>query len=326
MADPFLSIVVTGRNDGYGGDFNTRFARALELNHAQLLDAGIEHEVVLVEWAPPPDRPRLAEVVREMYPAISPEWFTTWIVDRRYHEAFALNPRLSYLEYVAKNVGIRRARGTFLLITNTDIYLSRGVVNALAGRALEPRVVYRATRTDVKLGADESHVDWDLLEDARNHVTYKTIKPPLYAGGSGDFMLLDRASLHALRGFNEVYRLVRVGVDVNFLVKAYASGYRIADIGAPVYHTNHVGSFRISKNAVSEQSAGALWGNRGWHSRQVVYDNPESWGLRDAPESLVAPGVNRLDFTWKAVPPLVDLRRVVLPAARVGQTTVSAAD
>jgi hypothetical protein len=176
---------------------------------------------------------------------------------------------------------------------------------------------------DVKLGADESHVHWDLLEDIRNQTTYKTIQPPLYAGGSGDFILVERDSLHALRGFNEVYRLARVGLDVNFLVKAYSSGYHIADIGSPVYHTSHVGSFRTSKNVASAETAEAAWGVRGWPSREVIYDNSDAWGLRDAPERRIDAQTTWLDFSWDAVPPLVDLRRLVLPAARVGQPTPS---
>ena len=208
----------------------------------------------------------------------------------------------------------------------TDIYLSRGVMDVLARRALEPGVVHRATRADVKLGADESHVDWTLLEDARNHVTHKTIQPPLYAGGTGDFLLLDRESFHALRGFNEIYRLVRVGVDVNFLVKAYGCGYRIADIGAPVFHTNHIGSYRISKRVTGDDEAQARWGRQDWPSKSVVYENPEDWGLGRAPERTIRPGVTSLEFTWDAAPPLLALRRVVLPAARVGQVRPAAAD
>lgn len=318
MADRFLSIVVTGRNDGYGGDFNARFARALRFNHEQLAAAGVDHEVVLVEWAPLADRPLLADVLADLYPATRDGWLATWVVDPRYHEALALNPRLAYLEYVAKNVGIRRATGRFVLATNTDIYLGRGVIERLAHGSLGPAVVYRATRVDVKLGADESHVDWTLLEDARNQVTHKTIRPPLYAGGSGDFALLDRGSFHALRGYNEIYRLVRLGVDVNFLVKAYGCGYPIADIGSPVFHTNHVGSYRITKHVATEADSHARWGGD-WHSRHVVYENPEGWGLGEAPVSSVRPNVRRLDFTWAAVPPIVELRRVLLPAARVGQ-------
>jgi hypothetical protein len=319
---PALSIVVTGRNDGYGGDFNGRFLRTLAFNHDRLGERGITYEVVLVEWAPPPDRPRLGELVREALPSVA-SVLTTVGVDPRYHEACSLNPRLSYLEYLAKNVGIRRARGRMVLATNTDIYLGRGVVEALVTGTFDARTVYRATRTDVKLGADESHVHWDLLEDPRNHTTYKTIQPPLYAGGSGDFILVERESLHALRGFNEVYRLARVGIDVNFLVKAYSSGYQIVDIGAPVYHTNHVGSFRTTKHVASAQSAEASWGTRQWPSRQVIYENAATWGLRDAPERRIDTQTTWLDFSWEAVPPLVDLRRIVLPAARVGQADPS---
>jgi len=320
---PTLSIVVTGRNDGYGGDFNGRLLRTLAFNHDRLTERGVPHEIVLVEWAPPADRPQLGALVRESLPNLGSA-LTAYLVDPRYQEACSLNPKLSYLEFLAKNVGIRRAKGRAVLVTNTDIYLGRGVVDAMASGVIDPRTVYRATRVDVKLGADESHVHWDLLEDARNHTTYKTIQPPLYAGGSGDFILVERDSLHALRGFNEVYRLARVGIDVNFLVKAYSSGYHIADIGSPVYHTSHVGSFRTTKNVASAETAEAAWGRRGWPSRQVIYDNTDAWGLRDAPERRVDAQTTWLDFSWDAVPPLVDLRRLVLPAARVGQATLSA--
>jgi hypothetical protein len=188
--------------------------------------------------------------------------------------------------------------------------------SSIRERSIAPRVV------DVKLGADESHVHWDLLEDARNHTTYKTIQPPLYAGGSGDFILVERESLHALRGFNEVYRLARVGIDVNFLVKAYSSGYRIATSAHRVSHQPRRQLPDLEERGIGE-TAEAAWGARGWPSREVIYDNSDAWGLRDAPERRIDGQTTWLDFSWDAVPPLVDLRRLVLPAARVGLPTLS---
>jgi len=317
---PTLSIVVTGRNDGHGGDFNGRFLRTAGFNHDRLSERGIAYELVLVEWGPPPDRPRLSQIVRESLPRVAPV-LTTYHVDARYQEACSLNARLTYLEFLAKNVGIRRARGHAVLSTNADIYLGRGVVDALAAAAVERQTVYRATRVDVKLGADESHVHWDLLEDTRNQTANTPIQPPLYSGGTGDFILLERDSFHALRGFNEVYRLTRVGTDLNFLVKAYSSGFRIADIGGAVYHTAHVGSFRISRNIAPDELEPS-WGKK-WPARSVIYENPDAWGLRDAPERRLDEQTVSLDFAWEAVPPLVDLRRLVLPAARVGQEPIS---
>jgi hypothetical protein len=87
-----------------------------------------------------------------------------------------------------------------------------------------------------------------------------------------------------------------------------------------VYHTSHVGSFRISRN-VAPDALDPSWGTH-WPARRVIYENPESWGLRDAPERRIDAHTVWLDFSWDAVPPLVDLRRLVLPAARVGRDTI----
>ena len=59
----------------------------------------------------------------------------------------------------------------------------------------------------------------------------------------------------------------------------------------------------------------APWGNRRWKSA-VVYDNDPGWGLWNAPAQSVRDGLYYLEFTLVAVPPLVALRRVVLPASR----------
>jgi hypothetical protein len=50
----------------------------------------------------------------------------------------------------------------------------------------------------------------------------------------------------------------------------------------------------------------------------VIYVNPPTWGLSQAPVRQEGERRWRLDFSWDAVPPLVDLKRIVLPAARLG--------
>ena len=46
-----------------------------------------------------------------------------------------------------------------------------------------------------------------------------------------------------MKGFNEVYRVAKIHLDANFCLKAYANGYRLVDLGQPVYHLNHAGSY-----------------------------------------------------------------------------------
>ena len=59
---------------------------------------------------------------------------------------------LPLFQMIAKNVGIRRARGQFVLSTNIDILLSDELMDMIAGGTLQPGVMYRVDRRDV--GAD----------------------------------------------------------------------------------------------------------------------------------------------------------------------------
>ena len=318
-ASRFLSIVLTGRNDEYGIDFKNRFVRTLAFNHAELAARGIDFEVIFVEWAPPPARPLLIDIALNSIPQMRDDLlFRGIVVDRQYQETLSLNPRLEYLEFIAKNVAIRRAAGEYVLATNCDVFFSRPVLEVLQQRALDQGVVYRAARNDLKMAVDASNLDWELLEDSRNlDRPPRALRPPLMAGGTGDFLLLDRQSFHQLRGFNEVYRVARIGIDQNFLVKALSCGLPIRDIGGPVYHINHPGSYRLTRETFKGREEEAPYGSR-WHSRGVVYVNPPTWGLANAPERRIGDHKTALHFSWEAIPPLVDLRRIVLPVARTG--------
>jgi hypothetical protein len=318
--EPALSIVLTGRNDDHGVDFRTRFFRTLRFNAEQLTARGIAHEFVFVEWAPPSHRPRLVDLVFDAIPELDRTSCSWYVVDARYHQALTQNLRLEYHEFIAKNVGIRRARGRFVLASNCDVFLGREVLDVIARGGLEPRAVYRAVRYDLNETIGEQGVAWADLEDPQNLAGRpRTLKPPFMDGATGDFLLLDRESFHQIRGFNEVYRVARFGIDRNFLVKALSNGLSIVDIGGPVYHVNHTGSYHLAAATYAGREHEAPWGNPHWHSRGVSYVNPSAWGLQHAPAQLISPRQWYLDFSWDAVPMLVDLRGVVLPASRIGQ-------
>ena len=308
-APPFLSIVVTGRNDDFGGDFNGRFFRSLRFNHEKLSEAGISHEFILVEWRPIQNAPYLSTVLTAAFPNLDADQLRCFIVDPAYHDALSLNPRLQFQEFIAKNVGIRRARGSFLLTTNTDIFLSRGVIARLASRSLEPGILYRAARHDLKSYSDVTRVDWELLEDDRNYDAVNVMRPPLFTNASGDFLLLDQDSYHRLRGFNEVYRVAKIHIDGNFCLKAFASQVPLLDIGHPVYHVGR-GTFLAQAGQYRNRPGDAPWGDRRWKS-DVIYLNGPEWGLALAPERAVDASITAIDFDWSAVGPIVDLRRVV---------------
>lgn len=311
MSHPvFLSVVLTGRNDDHGAGFARRFLRVLRFNHHQFVDHAIDHEFVFVEWGPCDDRPWLLDVVAGECPAVLP-YCRWWLVDPRYTSACTLNPRMTYPEFHAKNVGLRRASGRFVLSSNCDVYFGREVLARVARQDLTPGILYRATRHDLVLGLDQQEVDWRLLEDSRNYAQEShALRPPYYAGATGDFLLIDRESLRALRGFNEIYRIARVGIDRNFRLHAHRNAVPIEDIGGAVYHANHAGSYHADKQRYRGREHEAPYGDDRWGAGTVTYSNPSSWGLGLAPERQLGPGVFWLDFDWEAVPPLAPLSRL----------------
>jgi hypothetical protein len=157
---PYLSIVLVGRNDDFGGDFNGRMFAAAEFNHRNMKAYGIPHEYVFVEWNPIPDKPYLAQLLGEEFPW----WHRRYVVDPLWHTMLSTNPRLAFMEFFAKNVGIRRAKGEFILATNTDVWLSRQVLSSLARMQLDKGVLCRCIRVDLRREVGYQEMSFAVLE------------------------------------------------------------------------------------------------------------------------------------------------------------------
>jgi hypothetical protein len=175
---PYLSIVVTSRNDDHGGDVLHRTQVFLDGLAAQADRHALDVELVLVEWNPPADRPRLADVLR--WPEAG-EHFEARIVEvpPEVHARLEHADRLPLFQMLAKNVGIRRARGRFVLATNIDLLFSDELVAFLAEGGLDPMRLYRTDRYDVDVGIPDAPTDerlaWcdrNLLRVCRREGTY----------------------------------------------------------------------------------------------------------------------------------------------------------
>src|SRR5436305_6863806 len=103
-------------------------------------------ELILVEWNPPADTPPLAEDMR--WPAPGSEMTCRVVtVPNEVHAGIPHSATLPLFQMIAKNVGIRRAAGEFVLATNIDILFSDPLF-ALLGRDLEHGTLYRVDRHD----------------------------------------------------------------------------------------------------------------------------------------------------------------------------------
>lgn len=114
---------------------------------AQCQRHDLRAELLLVEWNPPIGRKPLIEELR--WPSVTgPCDIRIITVPREVHEHLPHGDQLPLFQMIAKNVGIRRARGQFVLATNIDILFSDEAIRIMRDR-LRPGYLYRADRYDV---------------------------------------------------------------------------------------------------------------------------------------------------------------------------------
>jgi len=221
---PYISVVIVGRNDGYGDDFVGRmntFVRSLD--HQVALHPNT-FELIIVEWNPAGDFAPLSDVIDDTKNL--PVRFITVPADL--HDS--LGAKYPVLEFHGKNVGIRRARGEFVLVTNPDILFSQDLINEIAQRRLRLDTVYRTDRYDFTTEgihdvASENLIDFAVRNTFVVHAMADraSVSEPvsaeerdlsllprsgiaadvLHTNGCGDFMLAAREVFFTIRGMYE---------------------------------------------------------------------------------------------------------------------------
>ncbi|EKX40129.1 hypothetical protein GUITHDRAFT_113865 [Guillardia theta CCMP2712] len=143
----YVSIILAARNDGHEGNFMTRLQTSLDqLAAAARMHPTLSAELVLVEWAPSHHRPPLRRALA--WPAGLPP-VRIIRVPASIHAALPQAAKDGFPQFYAKNVGMRRARGKFVLVTNGDILLGQVLVGILADRQLDEEAFYRIDRHDL---------------------------------------------------------------------------------------------------------------------------------------------------------------------------------
>jgi hypothetical protein len=165
---PVLSVVATSRNDNHGGNALWRTQHFVSGLVAQAEKFQFPIELVLVDWNPPEGKPNLHEALT--WPEKS-GYFTYRVIEvpPHVHQTFPHGDKLPLFQYIAKNVGIRRAKGDFVLSTNIDILFSDEIMAFMKGH-LNENTLYRVDRYDIE---DKIQDEWsfeEILAYARTHI------------------------------------------------------------------------------------------------------------------------------------------------------------
>ena len=272
-----LSVVATARNDDHGGNLLGRMQIFVDSLLAQCREHRLDAELILVEWNPVPDRPRLAHALSWSSDAAGHVRIVE--VPAALHRRFKYADRLPLYQMIAKNVGIRRARGRFVLATNIDILFSDDLMRFLAGGRLREGRLYRVERydvpSDVPNGNDvrsrlaycrarvmrhhyrEGSVNLQTGQHSRfypaptwrsrlhEHLQDWGLRPVtnrarLHTNGCGDFTLMARQDWDRVRGYPEL-DMFSFHLDSLLCYAAHHAGVREKVLLDPmrIYHIEH---------------------------------------------------------------------------------------
>lgn len=158
---PYISFVTYGRNDGYTADYVPRVSRAVGCLARQLEHAGLPSEIIISEWNPPQDRPLLIEAL-DIPQGLRHVTIAGVIAGAEHHKGFLGADEVGIHVAEAANVGLRRARGRFIVGKSSDTFYSPQVIERIARQDLLENTVYRVDRRDVFV---DDPATWELPDE-----------------------------------------------------------------------------------------------------------------------------------------------------------------
>lgn len=148
-ATPYLSIIVTTRNDNHGGDLIKRTSTFIKGLYRHLSNYNFQTEIIIVEWNPPKDKPFLKDILPVPPTELNNLTLRYIIVPEEIHQQYSFSDRIPLFQMTAKNVGIRRASAEFVLCTNIDLLFSDELFQFFLDKQFKHGKYYRANRCDV---------------------------------------------------------------------------------------------------------------------------------------------------------------------------------
>ena len=263
-AKPYLSIVVTGRNDNYSSTFQTRAQNFLNaLNYSSFLCPLANFEVVFVDYGTSENQKLLAQIL-DIGNSIKGKVRYIIVNPKIHQEICKIFKKCSpFYEFVAKNIGIKRSNGEMVLTTNADNLFSTELMEIVASHQLNPYIVYTGTRwnTDNSLLATEGITIQKLITLVSEVWTLKSIpiqqscKIPinryviidscsqlfkyLWFCAPGDFFLLSKNYWDFIKGFDEVPANPAVDVVFHGRLMKFFPGYIRMNLYPIFIHQSH---------------------------------------------------------------------------------------
>ncbi|MFA5758093.1 MAG: hypothetical protein WC942_01760 [Clostridia bacterium] len=257
-----LSIITTGRNDNYGGNFLERMRVATEetIKNFQTVEVVLDYHII--EWNPIKEPLCQLEDFQWIF---SHPYVHETLVDASLVRAEKL-PENIYFEYFAKNVGLRRCKYSNILILNSDTFVTAKLaaeISALIANGLDHQKFYRARYREQVIINDNDR-RYMGCQDLHKPYASDAIVCGTY---SGDFLLCtQRCMVEYGRGYNEESanhrKTFQTGMDGEILWNMHNHGAHLEFCNQPYVHIYH------GKDRTYDHYEG-----------NITYNNKPHWGF-----------------------------------------------
>jgi len=223
--EPYLSIVTACRNDNYSGDMSKKLILSLSILVNQLKKYNLDAEIIIVEWNPPKNIPKLSSKLNILKTEKKIK-IRVIEINNRLHNKYILSKKIKFCAVMATNVGIRRSYGKFIVTKSADTIFSDELLKFISKKNLSGSCVYRADRVDVNIKEEYVNIAWQKYFNSNivKRRRYNNIGP--YVKACGDFMLMSKHSWHKIRGYPEPKLGIGHGEDGEALFAAIGIGLK----------------------------------------------------------------------------------------------------
>jgi hypothetical protein len=262
-----VSFILTGRDDGYTGDFIDRFAVALEKNLEILGRHDLTYEIIVVDYNPINgklliDNLKLKELLRDKN-------VFNIIVDKSVVVDDGLSEN-GFYEYFGKNAAAVRSRSKLLFMTNADIIISNEIVNYLKDLAWKNddehfhRIRYRQDILNGNVVGNPLDLHNPNDEDEA-----------ICGGYSGDATIFTRKVFNEIAtGYNEIDPNHRTpsgqaSMDGEILWNLVKKGVSKVLVDLTYYHVTHPRQPKDGSYSKEEYTNRKDWGYQNYPSREI---------------------------------------------------------
>ncbi|KAK4520475.1 uncharacterized protein ATC70_007987 [Mucor velutinosus] len=297
----YLSIVIVTRMDDYAGNQHHRFQNFIDSAYLLAEHSEQKIELLIIEWNPSENKRRILDAFRFRRSKYLNYRIIT--VSNKIHKILPNKGNAPLHEFEGKNVGIRFARGEYVVCTNQDDIWSHNFINAVKSRVFEKDTIYVQYQSahNIHENLPPSIVNLEPFPD--DETLYKacrladqdwghyTLPAPVqiasinadnywyYGDQSGDFTMAHRDTWKDCKGYRETGGVA--WMDMEFILTAVGTFDKKLVYSGDSFacHQEHPNEWEKSPERHTESLNGTMI-EAILHKKAAFYNQDKKWGLQ----------------------------------------------